>query len=152
MMAWARRGGRLTTGRRGAATVELALIIPMFLLMTFAILEFGHTWYVWHAIHNASREGARYAIVYRNIPDTNNRQAPKNLTKPTIKEFVDNYLLNSFSQIFWEVPEQPDWSNTISGSPVTVIVRANKNWFILHFLIPGITAFTIEAKTVMEIE
>lgn len=43
---------------------EFALVVPMFLLALFAIIEFG--WYVYQvqALNDAAREGSRYAIVH----------------------------------------------------------------------------------------
>ena len=51
----------------GVAAVELALLIPAFVLLIAGILEFGHAWYIKQAITSASREGARYGIVYRTV-------------------------------------------------------------------------------------
>ena len=50
--------------RRGQAMVEFALVAPIFLLLLFAIVEFG--WYVYSVqmLNEAAREGARYAIVH----------------------------------------------------------------------------------------
>ena len=157
------KGGKMKTGRRllsrftsgkGAAAVELALVIPLFMLMTFGLLEFGHAWYIQHGLTNASREGARYGIVYRNIPGTSSRQPPEGLTNPTIEGLVKNYLGNFFSTDFTDTVQVSldNGGATAPGTPLTVTVSVPKNWFILQFLIPGITAFTLEAKTVMEIE
>ncbi len=45
--------------RRGATVVEVALILPVFLVFVFAIIEFGHFWYVRNIVEVACREGAR---------------------------------------------------------------------------------------------
>jgi Flp pilus assembly protein TadG len=44
--------------RRGALTVEVALIMPVFILFLFAIMEFGHFCLVSHTLHGAARRGA----------------------------------------------------------------------------------------------
>jgi Flp pilus assembly protein TadG len=49
--------------RPGAATVELALVAPLFLLMLAGIIEFGQAFRLEHALSNAARRGARAAIV-----------------------------------------------------------------------------------------
>ena len=51
------RGGRRR--RSGQAVVEFALILPVFVLLVFAALEFGRAYYALHLLTNASREGAR---------------------------------------------------------------------------------------------
>lgn len=50
--------------RTGQAIVEFALVAPIFLLMLFAIIEFGRYIYTVQILNNAAREGARYAIVH----------------------------------------------------------------------------------------
>ena len=50
-------------GRRGAAVVELAIVLPVLLLLVFGIIEFGHVAYVRHVLINAATVGARAAIV-----------------------------------------------------------------------------------------
>lgn len=48
-------------GRRGAVIVELAIVMPVLLLMVFGIIEFGHAAFVRHVMINAATEGAREA-------------------------------------------------------------------------------------------
>ena len=55
-----RRGGR---GEKGQSLVEFALILPIFLLLLFAIVDFGMGFYSWISITNAAREGARLGAV-----------------------------------------------------------------------------------------
>lgn len=43
--------------------VEFSLVIPLFILMLFALVDFGRAFYSWQIITNASREGARQAAV-----------------------------------------------------------------------------------------
>lgn len=49
--------------RRGAAAAEFAVVLPVFLLVTFGILEFGRMIMVQQVLTNASREGARLACI-----------------------------------------------------------------------------------------
>jgi Flp pilus assembly protein TadG len=49
--------------RRGAAAVEFALIAPVLFLMIFGMIEFGRAVMVQQILTNASREGARRAIL-----------------------------------------------------------------------------------------
>jgi len=52
-----------TTGQRGQAVVELALVLPILLLIMMGIVEFGRIFMAHQAIANAAREGARTAIL-----------------------------------------------------------------------------------------
>ena len=47
----------------GQAAVEFALVLPLFLLLVFAITEFGRVWMVQHTLTTASRSGCRRAIL-----------------------------------------------------------------------------------------
>ncbi|WP_217907723.1 TadE/TadG family type IV pilus assembly protein [Desulfosediminicola ganghwensis] len=49
----------------GASAVEFALVSPLLFVLTFGIIEFGLLLYDYAVITNASREGARAAVVYR---------------------------------------------------------------------------------------
>ena len=47
----------------GQAMVEFALVAPMFFLLLFGIIEAGRFIFYYETLNNATREGARYAIV-----------------------------------------------------------------------------------------
>lgn len=47
----------------GQAIVEFALTLPILLLLVFGIIDFGWLFFNKMGVENASREGARYAIV-----------------------------------------------------------------------------------------
>jgi Flp pilus assembly protein TadG len=46
--------------QRGAALVELALILPLMLLLTFITTEFGRAMYEYHVVTKSARDAARY--------------------------------------------------------------------------------------------
>lgn len=48
----------------GQAMVEFALIAPIFFLLLFGIIEGGRFILYYETLNNATREGARYAIVH----------------------------------------------------------------------------------------
>lgn len=49
--------------QRGAALIETAITIPLILLVSVAIFEFGRAYQTWQVLTNAAREGARIAIL-----------------------------------------------------------------------------------------
>ncbi|MCA9030267.1 MAG: pilus assembly protein [Planctomycetaceae bacterium] len=49
--------------RRGAAVVEVALILPLFLAVVFGIVEFGRALMVGHLLTTSARYGSRAAII-----------------------------------------------------------------------------------------
>src|SRR5689334_18795517 len=50
-------------GARGTALMETALTLPILLLVSVGIFEFGRAYQTWQILTNAAREGARVAIL-----------------------------------------------------------------------------------------
>lgn len=50
-------------GSRGQALAEFAIVAPVFFLLLFGIIEAGRFIFYYEILNNATREGARYAIV-----------------------------------------------------------------------------------------
>ena len=48
------------------AMVEFVIILPVLLMLVFAIIEFGVLFGKWQTLSNAAREGARTAVVFRS--------------------------------------------------------------------------------------
>ncbi|MDD3364949.1 MAG: TadE/TadG family type IV pilus assembly protein [Syntrophomonas sp.] len=57
-----RRGG-LFKSQQGQALVELAMVLPILLMLLLGIMEFGRIFGAYMVISNLSREGARYGVV-----------------------------------------------------------------------------------------
>jgi Flp pilus assembly protein TadG len=66
-------------GQRGAALLETAITLPIILLVSVAIFEFGRAYQTWQVLTNAAREGARIAV----LPD---------YTDTDVTTTVRNYL------------------------------------------------------------
>ena len=54
---------RWKQGRRGAVTVEMALVLPIFMMLVFGIIEFGRGFMIMQLVTNAAREGCRRGII-----------------------------------------------------------------------------------------
>ena len=50
-------------GARGQALIETALTLPIVLVLSISIFEFGRALQVWQLLTNAAREGARVAVL-----------------------------------------------------------------------------------------
>jgi hypothetical protein len=72
-------------GERGASAVEFALVLPMMLLLFFAILEYG--WYMVNqaVLTGAVSAGAR-AGIKANEWDENNPQDPREEARRAVRE------------------------------------------------------------------
>ena len=60
---FAHRNPRWSSGRRGAVSVEFALVVPVLFLFIFGIIEFARLNMLRNSIENAAYEGARRAII-----------------------------------------------------------------------------------------
>ena len=57
-------------GQRGQALIETALTLPIVLVLSISIFEFGRALQVWQLLTNAAREGARVAVLPGSTTDT----------------------------------------------------------------------------------
>ena len=74
MPAILRRLARLARKREdGQSLVEFALVIPIFLLVLFAIVDFGMAFHAWITVTNSAREGARIGAVRATSADIEQR-------------------------------------------------------------------------------
>ena len=65
MVAILRRlAGHPRKGEDGQALLEFALVLPIFLLVLFAIVDFGMAFHAWITVTNSAREGARIGAVH----------------------------------------------------------------------------------------
>jgi Flp pilus assembly protein TadG len=144
--------------QKGASAVEFALVLPLLVVITFGIIEFGMFIYNQQVITNASREGARAGIV---------ASAPR-LTPAQIEAVVQNYCLNNMvtfgtpntprldpnPPIGYQVPSSSKPNGAEFGDPpLQVRVTYDYSFLIIPNFIPGINKLqAMEAVTVMRYE
>ena len=95
--------------RRAAAAVEFAVVAPVFLLLVFGMIEYGRMVMVYQVITNASREGARTAVL-------------DGATTNSVTTSVNSYLTAAMisGATVTVAPNPP--TNAQYGDPVTVTV------------------------------
>jgi Flp pilus assembly protein TadG len=54
---------KLLKNERGQAILETAMVLPLILLVSVSIFEFGRAYQTWEVLTNAAREGARVAVL-----------------------------------------------------------------------------------------
>ncbi|MFZ5631240.1 MAG: TadE/TadG family type IV pilus assembly protein [Bacillota bacterium] len=123
--------------QRGQAMVELALVLPILLILFMGVIEFGRIFHTYLMITNASREGARVAIVGKSDDDIIDRV-----------KFVTADLDSSELQISVD----PGSAERKSGILTTVAVS-----YRIALVFPLFDAFipdplTISSSTVMRVE
>lgn len=58
---------------RGQTLVEFALILPIMLLLIFALVDFGRAFHTWLVVTNSAREGARVGAVQGDTGEIQSR-------------------------------------------------------------------------------
>ena len=131
--------------RRGAAVVEFAVVLPVFFLLVFGMIEFGRMVMVQQVLTNASREAARIGVL-------------DGTTSEEVKTSVVNYLTSA--SIPFD-PATPGNSVTVTpsppssagfGEPVTVTITlpfSQVSWLPSPMYLG---ATTLSATTVMRRE
>ena len=110
--------------RRGVAVVEFAIVAPLMFLLVFGIIEFGRALMVQQVLTNASREGARRAIL-------------ESTTAAEVTTLVNDYLTNTSVSGATISVSPASLSSVGLGDPVTVTVSVPYNqvswippWFL----------------------
>ena len=80
--------------RRGAAVVEFAVVAPVFILLVFGMIEFGRAIMVQQVLVNASREGARQAVLDGSTLTEAQGRVDVYLTAANINGSTTEYAIN----------------------------------------------------------
>ncbi|MGE0445180.1 MAG: TadE/TadG family type IV pilus assembly protein [Vicinamibacterales bacterium] len=80
-----RQGRHLARDQRGTALLETALTLPLMLLVSIGILEFGRAYQTWQILTNAAREGARIAVLPGTTDDAVSARVATYLTDGQIE-------------------------------------------------------------------
>ncbi|AUZ35456.1 pilus assembly protein TadE [Arthrobacter sp. PGP41] len=59
---------QIANKEKGAVAVEMAIVLPLLLLIVLGIIEFGRVLNVQVSLTQAAREGARYAAIHHGEP------------------------------------------------------------------------------------
>ena len=128
--------------RQGAAAVEFAIVAPVFFLMVFGMIEFGRAIMVQQVLTNASREGARVAVLDSTTPTAS-------LVANTVETYLENAGITGAN-----VDIDPTEPTTAGyGEPVTVSVEipfSSVSWLPAPMFIN--TDTNLQASTVMRRE
>ena len=132
--------------------LEVAITMPVLLLIGGGIFEFGRAYRTWQALTNAAREGARVAVLANtgtSAPEARAREEMDNSGLPNFASAVVSVDRN--------VPMQVNGTNT-SASEVTIdypfdlVVLQPVAWLISPDATFDDTSLTIRASTLMRNE
>ena len=103
--------------RSGNAVLDMALIMPLLIMLTFGAVEYGFALYIKHSLQAAAREGARAAVV-------------SGATATDVQTAVDSAMAAAgFAQAKYTRPPTiapAGWATAAAGTTITVTV--NTTW------------------------
>ncbi|MCL6634264.1 MAG: pilus assembly protein [Peptococcaceae bacterium] len=130
---------KLILDRRGQALVELALVLPLLLVLAIGTMEFGRIFHSYLVITNATREGARVGVLGENTADS--------VIKNRVKEAGASLGLSDS-----QITVTPAQNSRTRGVPLTVKIDYSVNLItpVLGAVLPN--PFPLTASTTMRIE
>ena len=148
---------------KGQALAEFALIAPIFFMLLFGIIEAGRFIFYYEVLNNATREGARYAIVNgsRSLTCSTGPAAPNTSScDPTGDDVVDAVRRTAFGMVGTQITVERCWwyttcdftthgdGNNARGATVTVTARYTYSTLVPLVPLPTITV-TAESSLVV---
>ena len=97
--------------QRGAALLETAITLPIILLISVGIFEFGRAYQTWQVLTNSAREGARVAI----IAGTTDAQV-----NDAVRSYMKSGKLAAATSAVISVERNVPFNATATGSRITV--------------------------------
>lgn len=127
----------LRKGEQGQALVEMALVIPLFFLLLFGVIEMGRIGFAYVSVSNASRAGVRMATTGGTDQDI---QTVVSQAAPTLDQTELTTIIT------------PTQAYRLSGQTVQVQVT-----YPVHLIIPLISnilpnPFTVSSTLSMRVE
>jgi len=149
---------QILSDHKGATAVEFALIMPIFFLLLFGIIDFGWYFFNQHTIQFATREGTRLALVGATLKDDQGNDLSREAS--IIKKIKDNAAMAvdpdalriSIYPVGADYSDPDDWDTTqdagTGGDYMRVRVLYTYNFltpFIGNFFPSGMNEIRAEA-------
>jgi Flp pilus assembly protein TadG len=123
----------------GAAAVEFALILPLFAMLVFGMIQYGFYFLTAETANSSARETAR-RIVVGDCWSASDRD-----------DFAEKHAPRMTSVVVSPAPVSPGPAGNTVGAEVTVTVTADAN--IINFLpMPNGGIVTREYEAIMEVD
>jgi len=108
--------GGMKKNRRGATILEMAIVLPLLLILVFGVIEYSWMFLKAGQISNAAREGARYAILL----DITSLEQVTTSPSPLVAS-----LNNADISMDKVTVSSPTGVNVSVGQPVTIEILAD---------------------------
>ena len=130
---------------RGTALTEMALVLPLLLLLILGMIDFGKAINYWIDMTHLSNSGARWAVVNYNTGDPGNTGIGSPTLQAYIRDHADSRELRGTTKgtqqtthaatvniCFYRGSDGALTTSPLVGDTVKVTVKYNYDW--LHFL------------------
>ncbi|MCA9470577.1 MAG: pilus assembly protein [Nitrospirales bacterium] len=126
----------------GLAAMEFTVLLPLLLLLSMGVVDFGRLMYAQEMLANASREGARQGILLTT---------PR-ITLSEIQTVVQNTLMQQgYNPSVASV--EANGAGGSSGADLEVKVNYPFDFWVVSKLVPGMMdSMTLSSTTVMKME
>jgi Flp pilus assembly protein TadG len=133
---------RVTRSELGTAVVEMAAILPLFILLVFGVLDFGRAMNYFNDATHMANEGARWAVV------NSNPGGSRQTLQDYIKSQGDTSEMQGNSTACIDFPD----GVADVGHPVEVKVKTTFNWLPYFGNALGFGTTTMTGRAVMRLE
>ncbi|CAN5459003.1 hypothetical protein BH20CHL7_BH20CHL7_07580 [soil metagenome] len=137
----------------GQGLVEFSLVLPIFLVLLFGIIDIGRVIWANDVLANAVREGARYAIVHGGSDATVNPVGP-GLSRQPVIDVVKAFAVAGGENLVVTLCYGKECSGgtdtaltNARGTPVTVTARSDVRMLTGSLL--GFAPFNVSASSTM---
>jgi len=150
-----------STQRRGTAVVETAVVLPVYILLLFAIIEFGHATMVINLLQAGCRTGARMGSMQGPTTDQVVAKVRQTLGSAVNPDVVNIYVQDASSMdsgAVWpttdaEVQALPPLEVSEAEPRQMFVVRASVNYNDVSVLpMPFLAGVTLDAQAFMRHE
>lgn len=149
---------------RGNVAVELALAMPLLLLIIAGVVDLGMLFWEKHVLTNATREGARAAVKAVDTGTAVTAEKTQSQIQQVVQTYLDNFAvknLDGSDLVLNGSTFSYAWTNTPSGTVLTVslnqipyrmMLLPNTRALFGHSRSEGDEAFYLTAQTSMAAE
>jgi TadE-like protein len=138
---------------KGTALIEAAIITPLFLLLTFAIVDFGALFYAYLALENGVSLASRYGITGRAMDDPMNPGTPlghEATLKAAMRQGTPTLTIPDSAFTFaHRAPGGGAWVNGVGGPGELERVSVNYTW---QFFTPLVGVFFTNGEVNLRVE
>jgi Flp pilus assembly protein TadG len=139
---------------RGTNMMEAAIITPLLIMLTFAIVDFGALFYVYLALENGVSQATRYGVTGNVMPDPStpgSNLSRVDSIKAAMRQAAPTLMLSDSAFSFHSMsPGGTTWASGAGGPGDLAKVTVDYDWDILTpimkpFFTGGKIHFTVDS-------